>query len=77
MFFLTPTGSGIDRIGDTYVNDIALTCLSQDPDFISNKTAQQLSKHMDAIDQDFDRKLFSIGDSLSLHKYFWYLILWQ
>ena len=48
--------------------------LSQDLDFTSNHTAIKLSKYMEAIAQDFERKLFSTGGSLSLNKCFWYLI---
>ena len=32
---------------------------------------------MEAIAQDFERKLFSTGGSLSLPKCFWYLLSWQ
>ena len=73
----TPFGAGIDIIGDTYVDNNALICLSQDPNFTSNQTAQKISKHMEKISQDFESKLFSIGVSLSLNKCFWYLISWQ
>ena len=73
----TPDGAGIDRIGDTYVDDTTLMCLSQNPRFSHKQTATKLSKHMGAIAQDFERKLFSTGGSLSLPKCFWYLISWQ
>ena len=74
---ITPAGASIDIIGDTYMDTTAIVCLTQDPDFTSPHTAQKLSKFIEEIAQEFARKLFSTGGSLSLNKYFWYLISWQ
>ena len=32
---------------------------------------------MQHIAQDFERKLFTTGGALALHKFFWYLISWK
>ena len=39
----TPDGKEISRIGDTYVDDTALMCLSQDPNFSNKHAATKLS----------------------------------
>ena len=67
---ITPTGAGTDRIGETNIDNSAIVCFSQDPDFTSTKTIQNFNKHMESITQDFERKLFSTGDSLSLNTCF-------
>ena len=51
---VTPTGAGIDRIGETSIDNSAIVCLSQDPDFTSTKTIQNCNKHMESITQDFE-----------------------
>ena len=39
-------------------------------------TPQEIALKIETIAQDFERKLFSTGGNLSLHKCFWYLIDW-
>ena len=73
----TPSGKQINRIGDAYVDDTSLMKTATEEDFNSAASALQLTKEMEAISQNFERKLFSTGGSLNLKKCFWYLISWR
>ena len=74
---LTPSKKTINRIGDAFVDDTALfltLTLSEDENEI---TPEYIATKLQEIAQDFERKLYSTGGSLSLPKCFWYLIHWK
>ena len=74
---LTHSKKTINRIGDAFVDDTALfliLTLSEDNEEI---TPSYIATKLQEIAQDFERKLYSTGGSLSLPKCFWYLIHWK
>ena len=73
----SPSGKIIDRVGDAYVDDTALMYVAQRlPDGTYEKEFA-VSSAIETIAQDFERKLFSTGGELALHKCYWFLIAWK
>jgi len=75
--FETPSGRTISHIGDAYVDDTSLLKTSNSPATNDNAPIGTITREMEAIAQNFERKLFSTGGALNLKKCFWYLISWR
>ena len=71
------SGKYINRIGDAYVYATSLMKTVTEEEFNSKASALQLTKEMEEISQNFERKIFSTGGILNLKKWFWYLISWR
>ena len=72
-----PTGKQTERLGDAYVDNTALMATSQQPTFTTQTQELAATTCMQAIAQNFERKLFTTGGALVFNKCFWYLISWK
>ena len=66
----TPSGKKISRIGDAYVDDTSLLKTSNSPATNDNAPLGTITKEMEEISQNFERKLYSTGGALNLKKCF-------
>ena len=66
----TPSGKKISRIGDAYVDDTFLLKTSSSPATNDNAPLGIITREMEEILQNFERKLFSIGRALHLKSAF-------
>ena len=73
----TPSKKTINRIGYAFVDDTALFLILTQSEDNNEITPEYIALKLQAIAQDFERKLYSTGGILSLPKCFWYLIHWK
>ena len=73
----TPSGKKISRIGDAYIDNRSLLKTSNSLATNDNVPLGIITREMEEISQNFERKLFSTGGALNLEKCFWYLISWR
>ena len=76
----SPTGQHKERLGYAFVDNIALMAnMLPEQNITKDSTIKEhdMTTHMKKIAQDFERKLFTTGGALALHKCFWYLIIWK
>ena len=72
-----PTGIITVIIGDTYVDDKKLYHIDEETTAnLPRICGMNISIAMEEIAQKFEKKLFSTGGKLALHKCFHYLVKW-
>ena len=77
FYLQSPSGLEVYKVGDAYVDDTALmyvACTNRDG---KQDDTEAVRTQIESIAQDFERKLFSTGGELALHKCYWYLIDWK
>ena len=58
---ITPSGKNIQRIGDAYMDNAVFLATQNSPDLSKEKNIITISTFIEAIFQDFERKLYPTG----------------
>ena len=73
----SPSGKVVRKIGDAYVDNTALMYVAQTDTEMKQEEREEVNTEINKMAQDFEKKLFSTGGELALHKCYWYLIDWR